>query len=251
VLFLRRSPFDWLRRRKFITKRELSLNMNPRRGYGRAMAEQRTEETEDTRRRIVNGAFEVIDELGIHNLTLKAVAQQSGVAISLISYHFGSKEKLLNSCAERWVEILTPLIEELFNVASADESLSEREVLERVLGLALETARTHPLPMRVMLRQLVATGDVPEAISEISLANLDGLESVLCQRFGVSSQAARAIGHQTAHLIIRMGISSPDELQAVYKTNAEEAWKLCKHYVCATVHAALVANAEASQATST
>jgi len=53
------------------------------------------EKSEETRNRIVLGAIECIERQGIVNTTVRTIAAEAGVNVAAISYHFGSKDALI------------------------------------------------------------------------------------------------------------------------------------------------------------
>ncbi len=50
---------------------------------------------DDTRDRIIEGAYRALVRQGYHETTIKDIAQEAGVAAGLVHYYFGSKEDLL------------------------------------------------------------------------------------------------------------------------------------------------------------
>ncbi len=53
-----------------------------------------------TRDKIRTAAIATVGELGSHGATVRAIAARAEVPIGLVSYHFGSKEGLLEACDE-------------------------------------------------------------------------------------------------------------------------------------------------------
>ena len=55
---------------------------------------------EKVKERIINAATELIEKSGgeVKNITARAIAERSGVALGLINYHFESKENLIAIC---------------------------------------------------------------------------------------------------------------------------------------------------------
>jgi AcrR family transcriptional regulator len=62
----------------------------------------KTKDPEDTRDKLVAAAKELFAEKGYAGSTVKEIADQAGVNISLISYHFHGKEGLLRACVEKF-----------------------------------------------------------------------------------------------------------------------------------------------------
>ena len=69
---------------------------------------------EATRRRIVDAAREVLLERGHGGTSSRAVADEAGVRLSLVHYHFGGKHGLLLEVLERENELLLQRQQKLF-----------------------------------------------------------------------------------------------------------------------------------------
>jgi AcrR family transcriptional regulator len=54
----------------------------------------------DSREMLLQAAIQVIAQKGFEGATVKDVADQAGVNVSLVSYHFGGKEGLYKTCLE-------------------------------------------------------------------------------------------------------------------------------------------------------
>jgi AcrR family transcriptional regulator len=70
---------------------------------------------EATRRRIVDAAREVLLERGHAATSTRAVADEAGVRLSLVHYHFGGKQGLLLEVLERENELLLQRQHKLFD----------------------------------------------------------------------------------------------------------------------------------------
>jgi AcrR family transcriptional regulator len=58
--------------------------------------------TEDTRERLIRAAARLFAEKGYEGTSVKELAQEAGVNVSLVSYHFGGKEGLFKTCLEQF-----------------------------------------------------------------------------------------------------------------------------------------------------
>ena len=65
---------------------------------------------EATRRRIVDAARDVLLERGHGGASTRAVADEAGVRLSLVHYHFGGKQRLLLEVLEKTWTDAHPLI---------------------------------------------------------------------------------------------------------------------------------------------
>jgi AcrR family transcriptional regulator len=81
---------------------------------GRAVPDGRAVRGEATRRRIVEAAREVLLTRGHGGTSTRAVADEAGVRLSLVHYHFGSKQRLLLAVLEHENESLLERQRELY-----------------------------------------------------------------------------------------------------------------------------------------
>jgi AcrR family transcriptional regulator len=58
--------------------------------------------SEDTRNRLLAAATRLFAEQGFDGTSVKELADEAGVNVSLISYHFGGKENLYRTCLEQF-----------------------------------------------------------------------------------------------------------------------------------------------------
>ncbi|MGW5422089.1 TetR/AcrR family transcriptional regulator [Streptomyces sp. NPDC003943] len=110
--------------------------------------------TEETRRKLLEGALEVLVRQGIAKTSARSVATAAGVNQALVFYHFGSMDELLAAACRYGAEQrVAQYRERLRDVGSLSELLAfarEMHVEERaagqvaVLGQLLAGAQTQP-----------------------------------------------------------------------------------------------------------
>jgi len=93
---------------------------------------------EKVKERIINAATELIEKSGgeVKNITARAIADKSGVALGLINYHFESKENLIAICVQGIVNKV------LMNFAPDKKDYSEPDGLtdkQRLISFARQT----------------------------------------------------------------------------------------------------------------
>src|SRR6476646_2662442 len=84
-----------------------------------------TETATPTRQRLLDAAFQVCSERGLHGATTREIADVAQVTEVTLFRHFGSKEKLIAALFEHVVATLT----ESLNEAEADGQDLERDLL--------------------------------------------------------------------------------------------------------------------------
>jgi AcrR family transcriptional regulator len=114
---------------------------------------------------ILDRAFELVQECGLANLTLKKVARRVGFSEAAIYRHFASKQELVFALVDRLREsLLGPVA-----VFAADRGIAASERLRLMVRHHVEVIRrTRGLPM-LLLAEGVASGD------EALLARMQGI----------------------------------------------------------------------------
>lgn len=86
---------------------------------------------EKVKETIINATTELIEQSGgeVKNITARAIADKSGVALGLINYHFESKEKLIAICVQRIInKVLMSLAPDKKDY-STDDGLTDKQRL--------------------------------------------------------------------------------------------------------------------------
>lgn len=69
-------------------------------------------EADDTREAILDATYRVLCDRGYADLSMRAIAEESGKSKSLLHYHFDTKDDLLLAFLDRFVETLDELLAE-------------------------------------------------------------------------------------------------------------------------------------------
>lgn len=113
---------------------------------------------EGRRRAIVQATVEVLAARGLAGLTIRAVAEQLGGSVTLVTHYYGSREELIGDLATQlasgWGD----------DVAALEQGLVDpRERLDALLTWALPEDRDAMLIERARIELLAARDDFPEA----------------------------------------------------------------------------------------
>ena len=88
----------------------------------------------DKREHILNVAEVLFAEKGFDGTSVRDIAQQAGVNLAMISYYFGSKEKLLESLIEFRAGYAYGILDEL----NKDETLSPWDKIDRLVDFYVD-----------------------------------------------------------------------------------------------------------------
>lgn len=97
---------------------------------------------------ILNAALDLIKDEGFEGVTIRKIAARANVNVALINYHFGSKDKLLNTVIQHLIASLKDSFIVLDNA-----SISPRERLKQFLIQYVKTFHKYPFIVRKLVNQ--------------------------------------------------------------------------------------------------
>ncbi len=172
-------------------------------------------DVEATREKIVEAAMESMRQRGPANISLRDIARRAGVAVSLISHHFDSKDGLLIACLQRmYAQILE-------GEARYRERLTRGEdSVELLLGEMIEEgyhfARAHRALVRIGLRMVAESGTIPKRWRDLVLEPfLATWSTEIARRSGVAPRVVRIRLHTLTAVCARFALSSDAEMRSV------------------------------------
>ena len=142
----------------------------------------------DKREHILDIAENLIAEFGYEGTSTRLLAKEAGVNVAMISYYFGSKEKLFEALVERRTsytrEKLTNLVKE-----ETDPWLK----LNKVIDLYVERILSNPKFHRILCREisLLQRSAMTENLNEILARNTRELIKIVKQ--GIKEKAFREV----------------------------------------------------------
>lgn len=117
----------------------------------------------DKRRAIMAAAVRVFARKGYHSSRVGEIAEEAGVAHGLLYHYFASKEELLETVfSETWSDLLEALNE----VERSDTAAKDQ--LGQVAAILLRSWRRDPDLVRVLVREIARSPDLPDRVAEIS-----------------------------------------------------------------------------------
>ena len=120
---------------------------------------------EEKRRLILDAAVRVFARKGYHTCRVGDIAEEAGVAYGLLYHYFSSKEEVLETVfRETWSELL----EAMRGVEESGEPA--REQLRQVAAILLRAWRRDPDLVRVLVREVARSPQMPRRVEEIGQA---------------------------------------------------------------------------------
>jgi AcrR family transcriptional regulator len=131
----------------------------------------------DKREHILTVAEELFGNNGFDGTSVRDIANSAGVNLAMISYYFGSKEKLLESLVELRAGYAYGILEDL----NKDESLSPWDKIERLVDFYVDRILNNLCFHNIMYQQAVnsRSQEIKDLIISIKLRNLDVIMKII------------------------------------------------------------------------
>jgi AcrR family transcriptional regulator len=154
----------------------------------------------DKREHILITAERLFGERGFDGTSVRDIAQSAGVNLAMISYYFGSKEKLLEAMIQFRSEYTYGILEEL----NKDQSLSPWDKIDRLVDFYVDRILNN-LPFHNIMHQEATAfrnEEIKERIIALKMRNLeqinkiiaDGQEKKLFRRVDIPMTVGTIIG---------------------------------------------------------
>ncbi len=132
----------------------------------------------DKREHILIIAETLFGEKGFDGTSVRDIAQQAGVNLAMISYYFGSKEKLLEALIEFRAGYAYGILEEL----NKDQSLSPWDKMDRLVEFYVDRILNN-LPFHNIMYQesfsSFRSDDIRNRVIAIKMRNLDQITKII------------------------------------------------------------------------
>ncbi|MDO6434346.1 TetR family transcriptional regulator [Flavitalea sp. BT771] len=131
----------------------------------------------DKREHILTVAEELFGDNGFDGTSVRDIAQKAGVNLAMISYYFGSKEKLLEALIELRAGYSFGILEEL----NKDETLSPWDKIDRLVEFYVEKVLNNLRFHSIMYREAtnVRSEEIRDRIINIKLRNLEQITKII------------------------------------------------------------------------
>lgn len=133
----------------------------------------------DKKTEILQAAEELFAQKGFDGTSVRDIALHANVNLAMISYYFGSKEKLLEALIDYRSSYTAGILEEL----SADQTLSPWDKIDRLLDFYIDKIMSHQAFHKVMTYHYSTTRskEIRELITTIKLRNLEQIKKILAE----------------------------------------------------------------------
>jgi AcrR family transcriptional regulator len=131
----------------------------------------------EKREHILTVAEELFGEKGFDGTSVRDIAHSAGVNLAMISYYFGSKEKLLESLIEYRASSAYIILEEL----NKDETLSPWDKIRRVVDFYVDKVLDNMRFHNIMYQQSVSahSEEIRNLVISIKMRNLELIKKII------------------------------------------------------------------------
>jgi len=142
---------------------------------------------------ILKAAERVFGRRGIDAASVREIAKEANINIAMISYYFGSKDKLVEQLFGWRIEIFNASLEKIAN----DDSLTSFDKLNEVLRSYLNRILDNPEFHRIMAREYSKRDsilEVDQKVNDLKIKNLTYISTIIEEGFnkGVFKRKAPA-----------------------------------------------------------
>ena len=150
----------------------------------------------DKRAHILAVAEQLFADNGFDGTSVRDIAQLANVNLAMISYYFGSKEKLLEALIEDRAGYTLGILEEL----NKDQSLTPWDKIERMVEYYVDKIMNNYRFHCIMSHQYNNTRstEVKELITNIKLRNFEQFKKVINTTKGYGKTSHRISGYMPA-----------------------------------------------------
>lgn len=133
----------------------------------------------DKRIHILEVAERLFSEKGFDGTSVRDIAGQAGVNLAMISYYFGSKEKLMAALIDHRSGYTRGILEEL----NKDELLSPWDKIDKLIDLYVDKILNNYKFHCIMTQHLstVQSDEIRETITEIKVQNFEEVKKIITE----------------------------------------------------------------------
>lgn len=133
--------------------------------------------SKDKRSEILAAAESLFADNGFEGTSVRDIAQAASVNIAMISYYFGSKEKLLDALVEQRSSYTLGFLQEIGN----DNNLTPWDKMEKLIEYYVDKILSHRRFHCIMTHLYSTTNSekIAEMITDIRLKNIDQVKKII------------------------------------------------------------------------
>ena len=168
---------------------------------------------QEVKQRILQAAIELIREVqAFEKVSMRKIAERAGVAVSMVNYHFQTKENLINRAVQSYIGRViagseNPPASEGAAASAADQAEAPDPVerMRRHLKQAADFIAAHPGISRVSILRDMQGGSSDDNTSQVAAMVMRQQSEIFPQRAGSTELKVQALVQVAAvqHLFLR------------------------------------------------
>jgi AcrR family transcriptional regulator len=143
-------------------------------------------ERPDAKTQIIQATLELIENQGIHRVTVRKIATRAGVNVAAVNYHFGSKEQAvfaaLQTLRSRFGQAFTCL---------RQENEAPRERLVNFMSAYCDTALAYPTLVKAFVNQTLSAEIQQDYAAFVQREGLELITRTLAEYLSLEDEALR------------------------------------------------------------
>ena len=176
-----------------------------------------------TRNRILERASALFAQRGAGQTSIRSIASEANVSLAMVHHYFGSKGELYAACVESMYLELAGLRDSLFEELQASTHASPSEFLEQVVRTGWRFVRSHRSAMRLVMRDVIDQGEIPEErMTAFLVPFLDYAGALFTSASSGRQTYVRTALQGLVFMFVRYSLSNPEEIQLIVQSDDED-----------------------------
>jgi len=179
------------------------------------------EKNSDTKQRLLVVALEILQAEGVDALTIRRIAHDGNVSVSVVHHHYVNKQGLLDACKLEFYAGMSPVVESLLGNTNGKPAAA---VIEDAVRAMWSYVRANIRLARLLASEVAANGRLIDSVLDYEKRPfLRVAVAAFAPRLGLSEQAARLRIQALGVIVSRFAISADSELTSMLGVPAEQA----------------------------
>ena len=191
-----------------------------------------------TRNRILFCALRMFSDSGLDGVSIRKIAAGAGVSLAMVHHYFGSKDELYDACIDSMYDQMIELWPKLAAALAVGGTIEE--LAKRMVGDSFRFALDHQVAGRLLMRQVVAAGELDKKRQEaMQLPFLEQASALISGMTGQPAIELRLPLQTLSFAIARYGLSTQDGLEKFSGKTGDDAVAAVEAHLISTAIALL------------
>ena len=166
-----------------------------------------------TRQRMIDAATRLFASRGFGKTSIRALAEEAGVSVAMVSHYFGGKDALHEACLQEMYRRLGSIQSEFIDMFGQGRSLSE--TLELAVPVLFRFTSEHEALIRLVMRTVVDKGLGEKRIDAATRPLLTAVATAFASEAKRPPREIRFAVQTISYALSRYTIATQEELRAI------------------------------------